>query len=78
MKPKKTYRVVLRKTTREEHTQRITGKFPPKEFITQAVNRQQAENNARHRFGPEGHMKRASIGYGEICGVECLKIEEVA
>lgn len=76
---KKRYRVRLRKVYRDESSGFIVSAHPVRSFDTAAVSDRQAENNARHRFGPDGHQRNwKPVGFGEQMRVECLEIAQIA
>lgn len=78
MSDKRKYLVRLRKVYRNDHGE-ITGSMPVKSFETSATTAKQAENNARHRFGYDGHQRRwKSVGFGEYMMVECLECRQIA
>lgn len=75
---KKRYRVRLRKVYRDEHSGFIVSAHSVRSFETAAVSDRQAENNARHRFGPDGHQRNwKSVGFGEQMRVELVECTQI-
>lgn len=73
------YLVRLRKVYRNQYTGETTGSMPVKAFETTAPSPAKAENNARHRFGYDGHQRVwKSVGFGEQMRVECVECRAIA